>query len=183
MPRLVPIRTRDQVPPEHHAAFDRLVALRGAITGPSHFLMYSPELNLLYSPIVSYFRERSPISMRHQEIAILTTVRERRSAYPWGQHVARARQAGVPEAVIDAVRSRGPLDTLDPHDAAVISYARQLMRTDRANQATFDALHSTFGTQWVVELTLLIAHYSGTATLLNAMDLPAAPGADPLPED
>ena len=46
MARIAPIRTKDQLPPEHHAAFDQIVSMRGAITGPSSFLMYSPALLL-----------------------------------------------------------------------------------------------------------------------------------------
>ena len=183
MPRIDPIRSKDQLPPEHHAAFDQLAASRGGITGPSNFLLYSPNLNLRYTTIVSYYREDSPISLRHQEVAILTTVREKRSAYPWGSHVRRARDAGVPEAVIDAIRSRGELGGLDAEDAAILSYARQLTAGTHVDQTTFDALHSRFGDQWLVELTLLIGHYQGTATLLNAFELEAAPGADPLPAD
>lgn len=183
MPRIAPIRSKDQVPPEHHAAFDQLVAMRGGITGPSTFLMYTPKLNLRYSPIVSYYREDSPISLHHQEVAIMTTVREKRSAYPWGAHVARGREAGVPEPVIDAIRHRREPVGVDADDAAIIRYARQLTSGTRADQATFDHLHGTFGDQWLVELTLLIGHYQGTATLLNAFELEAAPGADPLPAD
>jgi 4-carboxymuconolactone decarboxylase len=183
MPRIDPIRTRDQLPPEHHEAFDQLVSKRGGITGPSIFLMYSPVLNLRYSPIVSYFREDSPISLHHQEVAILTTVREKASAYPWGGHVIRARDAGVPEPVIDAIRSRGSLDAIDPDDAAIIRYARQLTSGTHVDQPTFDRLHTKFGNQWLVELTLLIGHYQGTATLLNAFELEPRPGADLLPAE
>ena len=183
MPRIAPIRTKDQVPSEHHAAFDQLVSMRGGITGPSSFLMYSPALNLRYSPIVSYFREDSPVSLHHQEVAIMTTVREKRSAYPWGQHVVRGHDAGVPEPVIDAIRSRSSLDGIDADDATIIRYARQLTSGTRAEQSTFDHLHAKFGNQWLVELTLLIGHYPGTATLLNAFELESAPGADPLPAE
>ncbi len=164
MPRIAPIHSKDQVPPEHHAAFDQLVSMRGGITGPSSFLMYSPSLNLRYSPIVSYFREK-------------------RSAYPWGQHVIRGRDAGVPEPVIDAIRSRSSVDGIDADDAAIIRYARQLTSGTRADQSTFDHLHAKFGDQWLVELTLLIGHYQGTATLLNAFELESAPGVDPLPAE
>jgi 4-carboxymuconolactone decarboxylase len=183
MPRIDPIRSKDQLPPEHHAAFDQLVASRGGITGPSNFLLYTPNLNLRYTTIVSYYREDSPISLHHQEVAILTTVREKRSAYPWGGHVRRARDAGVPEAVIDAIRNRNDLDGLDPDDAAIIRYARQLTGGTHVDQPTFDALRSRFGDQWLVELTLLIGHYQGTAVLLNAFELEAALDADPLPDD
>jgi 4-carboxymuconolactone decarboxylase len=183
MARIKPIRTKDQVPPEHREAFDQLVSLRGSITGPSTFLMYSPELNLRYSPIVSYFREDSPVNLHHQEVAILTTVREKASAYPWGGHVIRARDSGVPEPVIDAIRSRGSLDAIDADDAAIIRYARQLTSGTHVDQSTFDDLHTKFGDRWLVELTLLIGHYQGTATLLNAFELEPRPGADPLPQD
>ncbi len=185
MPRIPLIRTKDDVPPQHHAAFDELVRLsgsRGALGGPSHFLMHSPKLNVLWSSIINYYRTESPVTVRQQEVAILATVRERHSAYPWGQHVIRAREAGVPEAGIAAVRGRTEVASLDADNAAIVSYAQQLMRADRADQAVFDTLMARFGTQWLVELTLLIAVYSGTSTLLNAFGMEPAPGVDLLPD-
>ncbi len=185
MPRIPLIRTKDDVPPQHHAAFDELIRLsggRGTLGGPSHFLMHSPKLNVMWSSVINYYRTESPVTVRHQEVAILATVRERRSAYPWGQHVIRAREAGVPEAVIAAVRGRTGVAGLEADDAAIVTYAQQLMRADRADQAAFDALMARFGTQWLVELTLLIAVYSGTATVLNAFEMEPAPGVDLLPD-
>ncbi len=75
------------------------------------------------------------------------------------------------------------IESIDADDAAIIRYARQLTSGTRAEQSTFDHLHAKFGNQWLVELTLLIGHYQGTATLLNAFELESAPGADPLPAE
>jgi 4-carboxymuconolactone decarboxylase len=182
MPRITPISTKDQVPPEHHAAFDQVAALRGRISGPSGFLMYSPQLNLAHSAVSAYFLKQSVIPERLQEVAILTTVREKEVAYAWGAHVASGRKAGVPETVIQAVRARGGVAGLEPDDAAIVTYARQLVRNGRAEQSAFDQLHAKFGTQWLVEMTALIGHYGYIGTILNAFELEPGPDADRLPK-
>ena len=46
------------------------------------------------------------------ELAILATAREKRSAYPWGAHVIRGREAGVSEAAIDVISSGALADSL-----------------------------------------------------------------------
>ena len=64
-----------------------------------------------------------------------------------------ARRAGVREAVIDLLRAKGDPAALPADERDIVIYTRQLMRTNRVDQAVFDALQERHGAQWLVELT------------------------------
>ena len=51
-----------------------------------------------------------------------------------------ARKAGVREEAIAAVRERRDASGLQSDERAIVSYVRQLLRTNRVEQAVFDVL-------------------------------------------
>ena len=51
-----------------------------------------------------------------------------------------ARKAGVREEAIAAVRERRDASGLQSDERAIVSYVRQLLRTNRVDQAVFDVL-------------------------------------------
>ena len=70
-----------------------------------------------------------------------------------------ARRAGVREAVIDLLRAKGDPAGLPAEERDIMVYTRQLMRTNRVEQAVFDALRERHGVQWLVELTAAANYY------------------------
>jgi hypothetical protein len=67
-----------------------------------------------------------------------------------------------------------------------VTYVRELMRTNRAEQVAFDALHGKHGTKWLVELTTA-ENWIDTLTLggkslqiWGGPSLPWQPAAKPL---
>jgi len=79
------------------------------------------------------------------------------------------------------VRDRKDVSGLAPDERAIVSYVRQLLRTNRVDQTVFDALKDRYGVPWVVELTGIIGHYGLVTGLLNAFEMAPAPDAEPLP--
>ena len=49
-----------------------------------------------------------------------------------------------------------------------MTYVRQLMRTNRAEQAAFDALHKKYGTKWLVDLAHLLRRRGDLANIVSA---------------
>ena len=62
-----------------------------------------------------------------------------------------------------------------------MTYVRQLLRTNRVDQATFDALKNRFGAQWLVELTATIGYFGLVSGIANAFEVPAPQNGDKLP--
>jgi 4-carboxymuconolactone decarboxylase len=116
-----------------------------------------------------------------RSIAVLAAVREREAAYVWAAQVDAARRAGLREAVIDLLRAKGDPAGLPQDERDIVVYARQLMRTNRVDQAVFDALNQRHGAKWLVELTAAANFYAFLSGMVNAFEVPAPSDGDPLP--
>jgi len=181
MARVKPIVNRDDVAPEHHALFDELAALRGRISGPSTIVLYSPGLARPWNEISEYLHRQSIVEPEHAELAVCATAREKDCGYVWNAHVPLARKAGILPATLDVVRERRSVSGLYEPEAAVILYARQLVRDNRVESDVFDQLLAAHGPQWMVELTYWIGRYQALAGILNGFEVTAAAPAEVLP--
>lgn len=144
-------------------------------------LLHSPELAARILPMVTFFHDQSIVEGKLRSVAILAAVRELGAEYVWAAQVAAARRNGVREALIDFIRAKGDPGKLPEGERDIVSYARQLMRTNRVEQATFDALKDRFGAQWLVELTAAIGYFALVSGVANAFEVPAPPDGDRLP--
>jgi 4-carboxymuconolactone decarboxylase len=91
--------------------------------------------------------------------------------YIWNAHVALGRQAGLSDAVVDALRDRKPLPPMAVDEAVVIQLGMEFFQTHRISQETFDVALAQFGTQGLVELTTLMEFYAMLAFNANTVDL------------
>jgi 4-carboxymuconolactone decarboxylase len=181
MPRIAPITGKSDVPAEHHAVVDAVTAVFGNVRGPFSMLLHSPKLAERLLPLVTFFRDGSVVEGRLRSVAILAAVREREAAYVWSAQVAAARRNGVPDQVIDLLRAKGDPAGLPAEEREIVTYVRQLMRTNRVDQALFDRLQQRHGTQWLVELTAAANYFAFLCGIVNAFEVAAPPDGDKLP--
>jgi 4-carboxymuconolactone decarboxylase len=169
--------THEQVPEAFRQAFEELTADSGGVItgGPGSITINSPEMARRRNRLTHYLRYETTFPKRIQELAILVTARAMDCPYIWNAHAPAARQAGVSDALIDAIRDRQPLPQTTPDEAAIIAFGREFFDTHKVGDKTFQAALEQFGAQHLVELTTLMGHYAQTAFILNAfaVDLPA----------
>jgi 4-carboxymuconolactone decarboxylase len=172
----LPIATRENVPEAQRALFDELVQRLGSVPrhGPGSVMIHVPEAHRWATGLNDYLRNQSSLSKKVQELAMLVTARELDCQHIWNAHAASARQAGVPDALVDTLRERQVLPELAPDEAAVVHYGREFFRTHRVSRGAFQAALEQFGRQGVVELSLIMGNYSLLALLINTCetDLP-----------
>jgi 4-carboxymuconolactone decarboxylase len=178
MPRIPPIAGKGDIAPEHHYVFDQVMRVFGRIRGPFSILLHSPQLAEHLLPMVPFAREGTILEPQLRQIAVLAAVREREADYVWAAQVDGARRVGLREEVIDLLRTKGDPAALPPDERDIVTYARQLMRTNRVEQAVFDALRERHGVQWLVELTALMNFYVALCGVVNAFEVPAPPEGD-----
>jgi len=181
MPRVAPITGKSDVPAEHHAVVDAVVGVFGGVRGPFSMLLHSPKLAARVLPLVTFFREESIVDGKLRSVAILAAVREREAAYVWSAQVAAARRNGLREDVIDLIRAKGDPASLSPDERDIITYVRQLMRTNHSDRAVFDALERRHGVQWLVELTAAANYFALLSGVVNAFEVAAPADGDKLP--
>ena len=181
MARVAQITGKSDVPAEHHAVVDAVVNVFGNVRGPFSILLHSPRLAERVLGLVTFFRDESTVDARLRSVAILAAVREREAAYVWSAQVGAARRNGLGEDVIDLLRARGDAGKLPDEEREIVTYTRQLMRTNRVDQALFDALQKRHGTPWLVELTAAANYFAMLSGVVNAFEVAAPPDGDQLP--
>ena len=181
MPRIAPVTGKSDVPAEHHAAVDGVLKVFGQVRGPFSMLLHSPKLAERMLPLVTFFRDDSVVDAKLRSVAILSAVREREAAYVWAAQVGAARRNGVSDEVIDLIRAKGDPGKLGAEEREIVTYVRQLMRTNRIDQAAFDALRKRHNEQWLVELTAAANYFALLSGVVNAFEVAAPPDGDKLP--
>jgi len=178
MPRIPPIRGKEDVAPEYQHVVDQVVQVFGGVRGPFSMLLHSPKLAEKVLQLVIFNREESVVEGRLRSLAILAAVREREADYVWSAQVGAARRAGVSEDLIDLIRAKDNPAALPEEERDIISYTRQLVRTNRVDQAVFDRLTERHGAQWLVELTAAANYFAFLSGIVNAFEVPAPPDGD-----
>ena len=98
-------KTMDQLNPEQKSAAEGVLKQSSAgLGGPYAMLITSPELLKRYLLMTEYLRQKTSLPKRLNEMAILLEARIWDAQYEWWAHEPLARKAGVPDAVIAAIR-------------------------------------------------------------------------------
>jgi 4-carboxymuconolactone decarboxylase len=173
----LPIATRESVPEAQKALFDELVQRTGSVPrfGPGSVMIHVPEASRWATGLNDYLRNQSSLSKKVQELAMLVTARELDCQHIWNAHAASARQAGVPAALVNALRDHQTLPELAPDEAAVVHYGQEFFQTHHVSRGAFQAVLELFGRQGTVELSLIMGNYSMLALLINTCDTDLPP--------
>ena len=175
-----PTVTRDQVPEQFREAFDHETADSGGVveSGPGSVMSNSPEMRLRANHLVMYFRQTSTLPQKIQEMAMILTARDKDCQYIWFAHAARARQQGISDEFVDALRDKKPLPKLPHDEQIVVDYATELFTTNRVSPGTFQAALDHFGAQLLTELTTMMGYYSLLALNVNAFEVDRPEGGE-----
>jgi len=179
----LPLPKREDLDENGREAYDRWSttgATTAGLQGPTGIQLYSTKTAPLHGALNTYLRREAGISPRIREIAIMTTAREFDSLFEWNAHEPEGLKEGVPRAVVDAIKNRKALDGLDPTDAIVIQFGRELWRDHKVTSATFAKAKDVFGPNKLVDLVMLMGNYASTAALLTAFDVQIHEGETPL---
>jgi len=153
---------------------------RGGVRGPFPAMIRSPEFAVLAQELGAHVRFRSCLNDRVREVAICTTAAFFRAQYEWFAHARIAREAGVAEATLEAIRT-GKAPAGAPEDETIAhAFAEELLRTKRASDATYAKAKEAFGEEGVVEIVGACGYYGLVALTLNVAEV-ALPEGEPLP--
>ncbi len=181
MPRVEPISDKSQVASEYHHIVDAVLETFGALRGPHSIMLHSPQADEHALALGNFFRYNSVVKSPMKELAIITAAREKDCLYVWAAQVGAGRRAGLREEAIAVVKERRDPSELLPEEAEIVTYVQQLLRTNRVDQAKFDALKDKYGVQWLVEMTAVVGYYAMLGGVVNAFEVAAPSDGDVLP--
>ncbi len=183
MPR-IPLLTAETMSPEQQRVHD-FVKSRSRddrVGAPYQLALHCPDFLEKWQQVGERLRYGTSLPKRLSELAILITSRHWNCQYEWHAHEIHARNSGLPEEVIEAVRSGHRPVFTDPDEAVIYDYCRELHECRTVTSKVYQRVLSRFGTMGTVELTALVGHYAMIAMMLNAHDYqPPAGMASPLP--
>ena len=146
--------------------------------------MHSPGLSKGLNEAHHYLKYEAGLGDRLTTIAVLTTAHELTNQFEWTQWEEHARTPKdtryVEPNVIDAIKFCRPLTDLNPKDAAVIAFGRELIGARKVSSATFAKILQLFGARGAVDLEELMGLYAATAYELIAFDQQLHAGQKPL---
>ena len=87
---------------------------------------------------------------------------------------------GLAEAS-ELIRAKGDPAKLADEERDIVTYVRQLLRTNRVEQAVFDRLKNRHDAQWMVELTEVANYFAFLSGMVNPFEVPAPREGDKLP--
>jgi 4-carboxymuconolactone decarboxylase len=139
---------------------------RGA-GGPFNVLLRSPEMGDLAQQFGASMRFHSSMPPKLNEMAIIITARHWTSHYEWYVHRRAAQQAGLSQAIIDAIAAGRRPSAMQADEAAVYDFCTELLTTKQVSDKTFLAAKERFGERGVVDLIGVSGYYGLVSMLLN----------------
>jgi len=173
----LPLATRESVPENQRAAFDEIVKGLGSVPrfGPGSVMINVPKAHQVMNALNRYLRNDSTLPRKLQELAMLVTAREMDCQYIWNAHAASARESGISNGTVDALRDRKELPKLPEDEAAVVRFGQEFFRTHRVSRGAFQTVLEQLGKQGAVELGLIFGNYNLLALLVNSFDVDLPP--------
>ncbi|HEX3487268.1 MAG TPA: carboxymuconolactone decarboxylase family protein [Micropepsaceae bacterium] len=159
-----------------------LVDADGHLTGPFNAFLHLPALGKSWSEIGEALRFRTTIERRLFELAILVVAVHWQSGHEWAAHARLAREAGIGEEVVAALKDGARPVFEKPDEDAVFRFVSELVTQRHASDASYKAAVSILGETQLVELVNAVGYYVALAAMLNAFDVhPPAGLEDPWP--
>jgi 4-carboxymuconolactone decarboxylase len=165
---------RSELTPEQQPVYDAIAVPRGGIVpAPYHVLLESPELAQLTQALGAFCRYRTELGAQLSELLVLVTASYWNAEFEFAVHSREAAKAGVPGAVIEALREHRTPDFADADSKLMYDFAAAFFATRDVPDDLFEKAIARFGRRGVVELTGVLGCYSSLAILLRVFRVPA----------
>ena len=150
---------------------------RGHVRGPFPVLLHSPQMADHVQKLGSYIRYECRLPDRLRELAVLVTSRFWGAEFEWFAHHELARNAGIPEAAIEAIRTGGVPTFDDPADEAIYAFCTALHENHQVDDATYKKVQALLGQEVLTDLVAMSGYYTLLAMTLNVYQVPLPDGS------
>jgi 4-carboxymuconolactone decarboxylase len=181
MPRLADLDP-GTLTPEQQRVYDRVaVQHTGHVRGPWAIALRIPEVLDHSHALYERLCRDTKLGKRLFELMVLTVARHWSSQFEWHTHEKYAREFGISDAAIEAIKTRGvPVFTRED-EQIVYDVVTELSESKALSPATYARAQGFFGDDMLVELISAAGLYTMVAMMLNAFDAPIPATAQRLP--
>ena len=147
----------------------RILAQRGRVSLLYQVLLNSPPIASGWEQMLTAVRNQTRVPADLRELVILRVAVLNQAPFEFDAHVPHARQAGVDEARLAAVRALALADVFSPLEQLVLELADAMTREVQVPDALMQRVRAQFDARVTVELVATIAAYNMVSRLLVAL--------------
>jgi 4-carboxymuconolactone decarboxylase len=129
-----------------------------------------------------FLLSRGELPARERELLILRAGFNCGSDYEWGQHARLAEKLGLPREEIDRVAAGPDAEGWSEADSTLLRAADELHEAAKISDETWALLAETYGERALIEIPMVVGHYTMLAFALNSLGVAPDDGLEPLPE-
>ena len=180
MPRIPLYNSAEGLSSEQRRVWDAVVSgPRGKLQGPLMAALHNPDLADKWQQLGAMLRYKTSLPLRLSEVAILVTARAWTCQLEWFLHEQFAREAGVAQDVIAAIKAGRRPEGADAETLEVHDFCHELQTARKVSDAAYAPVLARWGAKGAVELTALTGYYTMVAMTLNAHEFSLPDGAAP----
>jgi 4-carboxymuconolactone decarboxylase len=180
MARMAPLDFDHLTPDQQRVADAIRSGPRGGLRGPFEAWLRSPELADRAQQLGAYCRFGTSLPRDVNELAILLTGKHWKAQFEFWAHARLAREAGLPEDVIEAVRTGAKPAFAREDLTAAYELVTEYFATNRLSNETYQRAITVFGERGLIDLIGLVGYYGLVSMTLNIAEV-ALPAGEPEP--
>jgi alkylhydroperoxidase family enzyme len=166
----IPRPTREELDDDVAGLLDLVTRPDGTQLETVAVLAHQPALMGPFLSWAAALALQSALSKRDHELLALRTAVNFDSTFEWEEHAEYARQAGVTEAELDAVRAGPGARTWSEHERALLRAADELHDLHRISEETWLVLATGYGVGQLVEIPYVVGQYAMLSMVANVID-------------
>ncbi len=174
----VPFATREGMDAAGQAIWDEIETSRGGVARNYAALLNNPQAAGALAGLGGYARYETPLPPRVKALAVLTAAREACGHYVWTVNQTAAKEAGLSDDIIAAIREYRAPAGFDADDATVVQFVLELLRQHRISSATFEAMRALAGDAGAVDALIVSGYYHTLAHCLQALEVELPEGTE-----
>lgn len=184
MTRLAPLTEENMTDEQREIAEAIASGPRGGLRGPFQAWLRSPVMADRAQRLGEFCRYHSSLQPHLSELAIILAGRQWRSQYEFWAHARMAREAGLPEEIIEAVRTGTEPPFRDDQERVIYDVVTEYYATNGVADDTYQRAISILGERGLVDLIGIVGYYGIVSMTLNIFQVDLPEGVEPpFPQD
>ena len=178
----VPDIALEEMTAEQRRVYQEIGGARGGVVrGPFALWLRTPEIADRANQFGNALRLGGKLDKRLFELMVLVVARHWSAQYEWFVHEKSGLEAGLTQAVVDAIRARRAPAFAREDERLVYDTITEINETHTLSQPAYDRALAALGLELLIELIAAAGFYTMVAMTLNAFDAPVPGGKRPLP--
>jgi 4-carboxymuconolactone decarboxylase len=167
--RLSPIQPGTH--PELASLEEKIIRKRGKITPLYQYLLNSPHMADGWEEFLSVVRQRNSLPPNLRELIILRVAVLNHAPYEFEAHISHARQAGLSDDKIQAVREPVISSLFTQHERLILQLADTMTQQIQVPDELFEKIAQHYAGKELLDLCITIGAYNMVSRVLVALNI------------